>query len=80
MQAAWPFGVVAQHRVAEGLPLRPGEPGGLGAGEAVEGVSDRQQPHGGAAVGLVPGQATEFGGGQILADGKCGHGEPPGPS
>ena len=39
-----------------------------------------EDPRGMAAVGLVPCQATEFGGGQILADGKCGHGEPPGPS
>jgi hypothetical protein len=80
VQAAWPFGVVAQHRVAQGLPLHPGEPGGLGAGGAVEGASDRQQPHGGAAVGLAPCQAAEFGGGQLLADGERGHGEPPGPS
>jgi hypothetical protein len=79
VQAARPFGVVAQHRVAERLALHPGEAGGLGAGEAVERVGDRQQPHGGAAVRLAPGQAAQLGRGQVLADGECGHGEPPAP-
>lgn len=79
MHTARSFGIVAQHRVPERLPLHPGKPGGLSAGEAVEGVGDRQQPHGGAAIRLVPRQAAQLGGGQILADGECGHGEPPAP-
>jgi hypothetical protein len=77
MKTFWPVGVVAQHRISERLPLHPGEPGGLGAGEAVERVGDRQQPHGGAAVRLASGQAAQLSGRPILADDECGHGEPP---
>jgi len=73
------LGVVAQHRVADRLAPRPGEPGGFGAGEAVKRVGDRQQPHGGAAVRLLPSQAAQRGGGQVVADGEGGHGEPPAP-
>jgi hypothetical protein len=74
------LGVVADHRVAERLALHPRKPGGLGTREAVERMSNRHKAHGGAAVRLVSCQATELGGGQILADGERGHGGPPGPS
>ena len=54
--------------------------GGFSAREAVERVGDRQQAHRRTTVRFVPGQAAQLGGGQVLADGECGHGEPPVPT
>ena len=55
-----PLGVVADHRVPEGLPLHAGQPRRFRSRYAIERVGDRQEAHGGAAIRLAPRQAAKL--------------------
>jgi hypothetical protein len=77
VQAVQPLGVVADHRVPEGLALHAGQPRRFRSREAIERVGERQEAHGGAAIRLAPRQAAKLLGGHVLADGERGHGGGP---
>ena len=73
VQIVRPFGIVADHRVAQRLPLHPGQPRRFRPRHALQRVRDCQQAHRRSPIRLKARQAAELTRRQVLADGKSGH-------
>lgn len=68
VQPGQALGVVAPHRIAQGLTLPPDQPGRFRPARAFQHSRDRQRPQGRTSIRLAPGKAPQGRRVQVVAD------------